>query len=119
MTVFSRLSARLSGREVGTDRFGNRYYESRADFMGYGRKRRFVVYPGAPDPTAVPPEWHGWLHHTADAPLPEAKKHPWMIEHRPNPTGTAMSWRPAGHDYAGGQRAPTAGDYEAWTPDAR
>jgi NADH:ubiquinone oxidoreductase subunit len=39
-----------------------------------------------------------------------------MIEHRPNPTGTAAAYRPQGHDYAGGRRQRTAGDYEAWTP---
>jgi NADH:ubiquinone oxidoreductase subunit len=119
MSVLSRFFAALSGSPIGTDRFGNRYYESRADYGAYGRKRRTVVYAGKPDPTSVPPEWHGWLHHTADAPLPEARKHPWMIEHRPNPTGTAQSWRPAGHDYSGGQRARSAGDYDAWTPDSR
>jgi NADH:ubiquinone oxidoreductase subunit len=116
MSVFSRFFAALSGRQVGTDRFGNAYYESHADYLGYGRKRRSVVFAGAADPTKVPPEWHGWLHHTAPAPLPEAKRHPWMIEHRPNPTGTAQAWRPAGHDYSGGRRNSTAGDYEAWTP---
>ena len=31
--------------------------------------------PAAEDPTAVPPEWHGWLHHTTAAPLPEQKRH--------------------------------------------
>jgi NADH:ubiquinone oxidoreductase subunit len=114
--MFMRLLARMKGRQVGTDRFGNTYYESRDDYLNYGRKRRWVLYAGAPDPTTVPPEWHGWLHHTADAPLPEVKKHPWMIEHRPNPTGTANAWRPPGHDYSGGRRPTTAGDYEAWTP---
>jgi NADH:ubiquinone oxidoreductase subunit len=114
--MFMRLLARMKGRQVGTDRFGNAYYESRDDYLNYGRKRRWVLYAGAPEPSAVPPEWHGWLHHTSDAPLPEAKKHPWMIEHRPNPTGTANAWRPPGHDYAGGRRPTTAGDYEAWTP---
>jgi NADH:ubiquinone oxidoreductase subunit len=116
MSVLSRMHATLTGRLVGTDRFGNRYYESRKDYLGYGRKRRHVVFAGAMEPTSVPPEWHGWLHHTTDAPLPETRRHPWMVEHRPNPTGTADAWRPAGHDYAGGQRPRTAGDYEAWTP---
>ncbi len=78
--MFMRLLARTKGRQVGTDRFGNAYYESRDDYMNYGRKRRWVLYAGAPDPTTVPPEWHGWLHHTADAPLPRRRRHPWMVE---------------------------------------
>jgi NADH:ubiquinone oxidoreductase subunit len=114
--MFERLLARLSGRQVGTDRFGNAYFESRKDYRSYGRKRRWVIFAGKADPTSVPPEWHGWLHHTTDAPLLEARRHPWMIEHRPNPTGTAAAYRPHGHDYVGGQRQQTAGDYEAWTP---
>jgi NADH:ubiquinone oxidoreductase subunit len=114
--MLQRLLARLSGRQVGQDRFGNLYFESRRPFRGYGRTRRFVVYAGAAEPTSVPPEWHGWLHHTTEAPLPEGKRYPWMIEHRPNPTGTPAAYRPAGHDYAGGRRRETAGDYEAWTP---
>jgi NADH:ubiquinone oxidoreductase subunit len=114
--MFERLLVRMTGREVGKDRFGNTYYESRKPYRDYGRHRRWVIYAGAAEPSSVPPEWHGWLHHTADAPLPEARKHPWMIEHRPNPTGTPASWRPPGHDYAGGRRHETAGDYEAWTP---
>jgi NADH:ubiquinone oxidoreductase subunit len=114
--MLNRLFARLSGREVGRDRFGNVYYESRGNFRGYGRKRRFVVYAGADEATKVPPEWHGWLHHTTDAPLPEQKRHAWQVEHRPNPTGTALAYRPKGHDYEGGRRRETAGDYEAWTP---
>ncbi|MBU8538603.1 NADH:ubiquinone oxidoreductase subunit NDUFA12 [Falsiroseomonas tokyonensis] len=116
MSLMMRLTTALSGRKIGTDRFGNTYHESRKDFLGYGRKRRWVLYAGAPEATKVPPEWHAWLHHTANAPLPEAKAHPWMVEHRPNPTGTALAWHPAGHDYSGGRRQVTTGDYEAWTP---
>jgi NADH:ubiquinone oxidoreductase subunit len=116
--MFERLLARLSGHQVGTDRFGNAYFESRSNFRSYGRTRRWVIYSGAAEPSKVPPEWHGWLHHTTQAPLPEEKAYPWMVEHRPNPTGTALAYRPQGHDYQGGRRLETAGDYEAWTPGA-
>ena len=40
----------------------------------------------------------------------------WQKPHVPNLTGTADSYRPAGHDYQGGKRAKATGDYEAWTP---
>ena len=66
--------------------------------------------------TVVPPEWHAWLHHTTDSPLDATRRLPWMKPHQPNMTGTPQAYRPAGHDLAGGKRAPTAGDYEAWTP---
>ena len=118
MSFLLRLTSRLTGRPVGTDRFGNRYVEGRRPLPGYGRHRRWVIYRGAADPTAVPPEWHAWLHYTTAAPLPEVKRYPWQIEHRPNMTGTPHAYRPAGHDYVGGQRRITTGDYEAWNPDA-
>ena len=49
---------------------------------------------------------------------PEAERRVWQREFEPNLTGTAVGYRPAGHDYAGGQRHRAPGDYEAWSPDA-
>lgn len=116
MSVLLRLTTSLRGRQVGTDRFGNRYYESHRVQPVYGRRRRWVLYARETDPTSVPPEWHAWLHHTTDAPLPEQKRYLWQREHQPNLTGTAAAYRPAGHDYSGGTRRATGADYEAWTP---
>lgn len=115
MSFGTWLFTRLHGELIGSDEFGNKYFIDKRT-KGQKRERRWVIYKGAPEASKVPPEWHGWLHHTSDAPLPEAKRHPWMLEHQPNPTGTALAWHPAGHDYAGGRRARSAGDYEAWTP---
>ncbi|MFQ3623465.1 MAG: NADH:ubiquinone oxidoreductase subunit NDUFA12 [Acetobacteraceae bacterium] len=115
-TLSTRLFTWLRGREVGRDRFGNVYYEERRAPPG-GRARRWVLYAGEPEATLVPPEWHGWLHYTMDAPLPERKLYPWQQEHQPNMTGTPRAFRPPGHMLAGGRRARTSGDYEAWTPE--
>ena len=116
MSLMLRWFSALRGRKVGEDRSGNQYFEGRAIRNGHGPTRRWVVYAGAPEATAVPPEWHGWLHHVTPTPLDENRRYPWQRDHQPNATGTALAYRPAGHDYAGGQRAPTAGDYDAWTP---
>lgn len=117
MSVLLRLTSALKGRKVGTDRFGNTYFEGRRPLPVYGRARRWAIYAGGGrEPTVVPPEWHAWLHYTVPAPLPEGKRHAWQLEHRPNLTGTAAAYRPAGHDYLGGTRATTGADYEAWTP---
>ncbi|MFC4168084.1 NADH-ubiquinone oxidoreductase subunit NDUFA12 family protein [Teichococcus aestuarii] len=116
MSFLQRLTTGLTASKIGTDRFGNTYYESRKTWLGYGRKRRFVLYAGEADPTTVPSEWHCWLHHVTDAPLSEQKRYPWQREHQRNLTGTAQAYCPPGHDYSGARRAPTAGDYEAWTP---
>lgn len=115
MSALELLTARLAGRKIGTDSFGNVYFESRRLVPTYNRTRRFVVLARGMDGSSVPPEWHAWLHHTTATPL-ERPAYPWLKPHQPNRTGTALAYRPKGHDYAGGQRQATGGDYEAWTP---
>ncbi len=107
-----------SGKRVGEDSLGNAYFEGKA--MPDGRRRRYVLYKGANDASRVSPEWHGWLHHQydeiPDAALPPVRR--WEKEPKPNATGTAEAYRPAGALEAGGHRAAATGDYEAWVPDA-
>ncbi len=106
------------GRPVGSDSSGNRYYRSAAR-PGYGHERRWVVYAGEAEPSAVPPEWHGWLHHQTDV-VPAADgpsfRRPWQKSHRPNRTGTVAAWRPPGHPLAQGRRDRVSADYEPWVP---
>lgn len=116
MSFLLRLTSPLTGRRIGSDRFGNVYFEGRRIQPIYNRPRRWVLFAKGKEPTTVPPEWHAWLHHTVAEPLPEAKLYAWQQEHQPNLTGTPQAYRPAGHDYAGGTRRVTGGDYEAWTP---
>jgi NADH:ubiquinone oxidoreductase subunit len=106
-------------RIVGKDEQGNRYYEEKKPSLD-GRKRRYVIYKGYADASRVPPDWHGWLHHTFDKPPTEAPlpAKPWEKGHKPNMTGTPQAYRPKGSLYRGGERAPSSGDYEAWKPDA-
>ena len=115
MNLGTRIHTLLHGRLVGRDALGNAYYEdrrARAD----GPRRRWVIYAGEAEASKVPPEWHAWLHYTTDAPLPDSGRRAWQKPHQANATGTPRSYRPPGHDYAGGQRARATGDYEAWTP---
>lgn len=116
MTIGTKLFTWLRGRVVGTDGVGNVYYTEKP--RGALRPRRWVVYKGAPEASSVPAEWHSWLHYTTDEPLPMQGRRAWQKPHVPNVTGTAASYRPAGHDYNGGQRARSTGDYESWTPGA-
>ncbi len=116
MTLGTRIFTWLHGRQVGRDAVGNVYYDEKRARRG-ARTRRWVIYAGAADASAVPPEWHAWLHYTTDAPIAVARQLPWVKPHLPNLTGTALGYRPPGHDYQGGQRAAATGDYEAWTPD--
>ncbi|MCB1538470.1 MAG: NADH:ubiquinone oxidoreductase subunit NDUFA12 [Rhodospirillales bacterium] len=106
------------GEYVGTDQVGNRYYRANPR-KGYRHDQRWVVYAGEPQASAVPPEWHGWLHHQTDAvPNPESASYrkPWQKPWRPNLTGTPRACLPPGHKLAGGHRAPATGDYVPWTP---
>ena len=114
------LTTLLSGRAIGRDGFGNRYYEARKPGR-YGRTRRWVIYAGAPEASRVPPEWHGWLHHTHDnRPDGLARfQQPWQLPAQENLTGSADAWVPPGSQanrVTGGQRPAATGDYEAWSP---
>ncbi|HUY68649.1 MAG TPA: NADH:ubiquinone oxidoreductase subunit NDUFA12 [Alphaproteobacteria bacterium] len=112
------MQTRLCGVEVGRDEFANRYYRARRTPEGR-REKRWVLYAGEPEASKVPPAWHIWLHHTADAPLPESSEHmqPWQKSHQPNLTGTNEAYLPPGHTLEGGHRAKATGDYEAWRPE--
>lgn len=114
-TIGTLLYSRRNGRKVGTDALGNSYFESKA--AGNAPTRRWVIYSGANDASRVPPEWHGWLHHTHDL-IPETLPAPrgWEKDALPNLTGTREAFRPAGALERGGQRAAATGDYQAWTP---
>jgi NADH:ubiquinone oxidoreductase subunit len=117
MNIGTRLFTLLRGRSVGTDAAGNIYYEERRPRANL-RNRRWVAYAGVPEASDVPPEWHAWLHYTTDAPLTTTPRRPWQKPYVPNMTGTPASYRPPGHDYQGGHRAPATGDYESWEPPA-
>jgi NADH:ubiquinone oxidoreductase subunit len=125
MTIGTRIMTWLRGELVGTDPTGNRYYRDKSQRKlqrgggRFSREKRWVVYKGAAEASRVPPEWHGWLHHTVDE-LPEASgrpKYAWQKPHQPNLTGTPDAYRPPGSLFRGGHRAAAAGDYEPWKPE--
>eukprot|EP00938_MAST-03A_sp_MAST-3A-sp1_P004936 g4936.t1 len=58
------------GDLVGVDHIGNHYYENRE--YQYNR-HRWVEHANLPwysdiEPSNIPPEWYGWLHHMTDLP---------------------------------------------------
>ena len=117
MDLVTLITLKLTAQLVGTDRFGNRYYEERRARRGKP-PRRYVRYNGIADASKVPADWHGWLHHTELSPPPEGgySKYEWQREHQPNVTGTIKAHRPQGHILKGGKRSSAAGDYEPWSP---
>jgi NADH:ubiquinone oxidoreductase subunit len=127
MTIGTRIFTWLRGELVGADQFGNRYYRERnwrpreRGAGKFSRERRWVLYNGEREASRVPPEWHGWLHHTVDEPPPVGgpKRYPWQRDYVPNLTGTAFAYRPRGSLLRRGpeNRARATGDYEPWTPE--
>ena len=118
-TIGTLFTIGKRGQLVGTDEFGNRYYQSRDNVSYDGRKRRWVIYDGYAEATKVPPEWQGWLRYTydetpAEKPLP---RRAWEKDHLPNMTGTPMAWRPQGSLVNEGKRPAATGDYQAWSPE--
>jgi NADH:ubiquinone oxidoreductase subunit len=131
LVLFSRLFAWWKGATIGAfydigrranvvgeDEQGNIYYEERkASFNG--KPRRWVIYNGLAEPSRVPPDWHGWLHHTLEepptiAPLP---RRAWEQDHLPNLTGTPLAWHRKGSLASNEPRVAATGDYEAWKPE--
>ena len=63
--------------------------------------------------------WHGWMHHRTDEPPAGYKPHDWEKPYLPNPTGTAMAYRPPGSILHGKPVTPARPDYEPWSPGGR
>ena len=109
-TIGTRVYTALVGRLVGTDEFGNHYYENR-------RGRRWVIYNGYAEASSIPPGWYGWMHKTVDEPPIAASYQPreWEKPHLPNATGTRAAYRPQGSLYFPVPKPPPR-DYEPWQP---
>jgi NADH:ubiquinone oxidoreductase subunit len=119
-TLGALNTIRSRGSFVGEDDFGNKYYAAKTIRDGdAGRQRRWVIYKGYAEPSKVPAEWHGWLHHTFAEPPTKAplKRRSWELDHQPNLTGTEYAYRPPGSIARGGERAKATGDYQAWRPE--
>ena len=118
-TLGTLFSVKRGFVTVGEDASGNTYHEAKTVSPEFeGRKRRWVIYKSYADPTTVPAEWHGWLHHTYDEKPDELniRRHDWQLPHKKNLTGTPGAYKPKGSLDRGAQRNDVASDYEAWTP---
>ena len=93
ITVGASFDIKRRSGYVGTDEYGNRYFEDRKASIE-GRHRRYVMYKGLAEPSKVPADWHGWLHHTMSEPPTHMplERRDWETDHTPNMTGTA--WTP-------------------------
>lgn len=110
-TLGTRFYTWRRGLHVGEDEFGNHYYQTRDG------RRRWVIFNGYAEASAIPPGWWGWMHHVVDvAPAKETyEPHKWEKPHRPNLTGTQDAYRPEGSLLSPHLRRPER-EYESWQP---
>ena len=110
-TLGTRMWTARNGTKVGEDEQGNVFYQTSDG------KRRWVIYNGDIEASRVSPEWHGWLHHTFQAPPTEEPlpRKSWEKPHKPNLTGTPVAYHPPG-SVLSADPAPRR-DYEAWSPE--
>lgn len=115
-TVGTRFHTWRKGTRVGEDELGNVYYQGGQD--SEGRTRRWVIYKGYAEASAIPPGWHGWMHHRTDVSPVEEDYIPfeWQKPHQANLTGSAGAYRPKGSITSDSKRPNVTGDYDAWTP---
>ncbi|TKT79200.1 NADH:ubiquinone oxidoreductase subunit NDUFA12 [Aquamicrobium sp. LC103] len=115
-TLGTRFHTWRKGKRVGSDEFGNVYYEGGVD--PEGRTRRWVIYNGYSEASTVPPGWNGWIQHRVDTPPTDEDYKPreWQKPHEPNLTGSAAAYRPKGSILGTEERPRVTGDYDAWTP---
>jgi NADH:ubiquinone oxidoreductase subunit len=118
MHLLTKIYTKLFGDLVGRDEFGNEYYVLKKPIASL-RQKRWVLYTGAVEATRVPPDWHGWLHHSSNL-IPQSgglpTKQKWVQPHHANQTGTAQAYLPPGHALGHTKRAKATGDYQAWEP---
>jgi NADH:ubiquinone oxidoreductase subunit len=111
-TLGTRFWTWRKGVFVGSDEAGNRYYTDKAG------KRRWVVYNGVAEASAIPPGWHGWMHHRDANPPAAYQPHEWEKPHEPNLTGTPLAYRPPGSILRAKPQTPGEADYEPWKPQS-
>ena len=89
-TLGTRLHTFFSGKFVGEDEFGNKYYQNKKT------KKRWVIYKEEIEATKIPVEWYSWMHSIKNK-IEEThvlKKYKWQINHSSNLTGTEKAYNP-------------------------
>ena len=88
-TLGTKLKTILTGKFVGRDSFGNRYYKNKAG-------KRWVIYNDEIDASKIPSEWYSWMHFTNNKieNNHDLKKYDWQKPHQSNQTGTENAHHP-------------------------
>tara|TARA_B110000438_G_C15434439_1_gene487662 strand:- start:222 stop:584 length:363 start_codon:yes stop_codon:yes gene_type:complete len=87
-TIGTFIYTLFSGKLVGIDEFGNKYYSN--------LKKRWVIYKGTVESSKIPPEWHLWIHFLSKNKPSNTNKYKWQKKHNENLTGTDRAYKPDG-----------------------
>ena len=89
-TISTFIYTLFTGKLVGRDEFGNKYYSN-------AKEKRWVIYKNKVEPSKIPSEWHLWIHFlTNNKPLGNSNKFKWQKKHEENLTGTTKAYKPDG-----------------------
>ena len=102
-TLGTFLKTLFSGKLVGKDEEGNKYYTNK-------KNERWIVYANSIDASKINSDWFLWIHHTIDN-IPDKKeeKYLWQKKHSENLTGTSKSYKPNKISKSNNQKK-----YETW-----
>ena len=92
-TLGTKLKTIFYGKFVGSDHFGNKYYESKSG-------KRWVIYSEEIDASKIPNEWYSWIHFIKNKVqnTHDFKKYDWQKPHQSNQTGTENAYYPNKND---------------------
>ena len=89
-TIGTFIYTLFSGKFVGSDQFGNKYYSN-------SKGKRWVIYKNNIESSKIPPDWHLWIHSPIiKKPENIINKFSWQKEHEENLTGTKKAYKPEG-----------------------
>ena len=88
-TFSTRIKTILFGKLIGSDEYGNKYYENK-------KGKRWVIYANEIDASKIPVEWYSWIHFMPNKieNIHKLEKYDWQKPHQPNMTGTDSAYYP-------------------------
>ena len=89
-TVGTFIYTIFFGKFIGSDEFGNKYYENKRN------NKRWVIYKGEINASKITSEWYSWTHNISkESPLEKkTTKYSWQKPHIENKTGTKEAYKP-------------------------
>ena len=89
-TVGTFIYTLLTGKFIGSDQFGNKYYSN-------SKGKRWLIYKDNIESSKIPPEWYLWIHYlTINKPSDKINSFSWQKKHEENLTGTVRAHKPEG-----------------------